>query len=178
MKESRLRPLFARLVEECRADPQKAVGHMTAVCDSPDTANFLAWSVAAGDPPFVHIPVEQTERLGGSGTAPCPGDLLAMALAACMDGAIRMVADLRGVSLDVIRVEVINRADLRAILGIDDLPEPPDAGFSMHIQVTPATGEARERVEKTLLIAEASSPVLGLFRAATEVKVTSVIVDR
>lgn len=175
MKDSRLRPLFARLADECRADPQKAVGYMTAVCDTPHTDNFLAWSVSAGDPPFIQIPVEQNERLGGSGAAPCPGDLLTMALAACMDGAIRMVADTRGVSLDSIRVEATNRADLRAILGVEDLPEPPDIGFSMHVQITPASGESRERVEKMLAIAEASSAVLGFFRLATDVKVTSVI---
>ena len=84
----------------------------------------------------------------------------------------------QGVSLDAIRVEATNRADLRAILGIEDLPEPADTGFSMHIQVTPSAGEARERVEKMLAIAEASSAVLGFFRDATDVKVTSVIIDR
>jgi uncharacterized OsmC-like protein len=150
---------------------------MVATCDAPDPSNFLKWSVKAGDPPYLEIPVEQNPRLGGSGASPCPGDLIAMALAACMDGAIRMVADRRGVELEAIRVVAINRGDVREILGVGDLPEPEDIGLAMTIEVVPGVDQSREKVETVLQLAERASAVLGLIRAATPVTVSASIVE-
>jgi len=62
------------------------------------------------------LTVGQHPALGGDGSGPCPGELVTMALAACMDGTVRGIADLMEIELDRIRVEVVNRGDVREML--------------------------------------------------------------
>jgi uncharacterized OsmC-like protein len=57
--------------------------------------------------------------LGGDQDRPNPGDLLCAALAACQDGAIRMIADLLGIPILDLRVEVTGEVDVRGCLGVD-----------------------------------------------------------
>ncbi|MEX0874290.1 MAG: OsmC family protein [Actinomycetota bacterium] len=176
MRESKLRPLFAQLADECRADHHKAIGEMVAISDSPDPSNFIRWTVRSVHP-HLEIPIEQHERLGGSGSAPCPGTLIAMALAACMDGTIRMIADSRGVELDSIHVEVVNRGDMRAIIGVaDEVPEPADAGISMNIEVVPSPGQDRGKVARVLELSEASSAVLLMLRGGVPITTNASII--
>jgi uncharacterized OsmC-like protein len=58
-------------------------------------------------------------HVGGLHDAPNPGDLLCAALAACQDGTLRMVANLLGVELTRLEVEVRGRLDVRGCLGAD-----------------------------------------------------------
>lgn len=57
--------------------------------------------------------------VGGSGTAPCSGDLLLGALAACAQITVQMVAAAMGLALDNIEVVVEGDLDLRGTLGMD-----------------------------------------------------------
>jgi uncharacterized OsmC-like protein len=57
--------------------------------------------------------------IGGDHDLPNPGDLLCAALAACEDGTIRMVADLLGIPILDLKVEVTGEVDVRGCLGID-----------------------------------------------------------
>jgi uncharacterized OsmC-like protein len=83
--------------------------------------------------------------IGGLHDAPNPGDLLCAALAACEDAAIRMIADLLGVELSELEVEVTGELDVRGCLGAD-----PDVrvGFEelsckARLRAAPGTEEAR-----------------------------------
>ena len=67
----------------------------------------MTWSVTGSPGSPVEMTIANHPALGGDGSGPCPGELLAMALAACMDGTIRMTADLMEIELDRIRVEVV-----------------------------------------------------------------------
>jgi uncharacterized OsmC-like protein len=68
--------------------------------------------------------------------APNPGELLCAALAACQDAALRMVADLLGVELLDLAVEVTGTLDVRGTLGLD--PAVP-VGFQRMTCTTRAT---------------------------------------
>jgi uncharacterized OsmC-like protein len=57
--------------------------------------------------------------IGGDHDLPNPGDLLCAALAACEDGTIRILADLLGIPILDLRVEVTGDVDVRGSLGID-----------------------------------------------------------
>ena len=57
--------------------------------------------------------------VGGDHDLPNPADLLCAALAACEDSAIRMIADLLGVQILDLRVEVTGDVDVRGTLAID-----------------------------------------------------------
>lgn len=105
--------------------------------DNPALANVLSQARTSGaDPadPFhsrvepnpgsgVVVPVGTHSGVGGPYEAPCPGDLLCAALAACQDSTIRIVANLLGVRLVSLEVRVTGQVDLRGALGIGaDVP--------------------------------------------------------
>ena len=115
-----LKPLWRQLADECRADPSRAVGEMRAVCDSVP-GDPLKWSVAGSPGWQQEVTTGHHPALGGDGSGPCPGELVTMALAACMDGSVRAMADLMEIELDRIRVEVVNRGDIREVLRINDV---------------------------------------------------------
>lgn len=56
--------------------------------------------------------------VGGDHDLPNPGDMLCAALATCEDGTIRMIADLLGIPILDLRVEVTGEVDVRGCLGI------------------------------------------------------------
>jgi len=94
-----------------------------------------------------------------------------MALAACMDGSIRVCADLMEIAVDRIRVEVVNRGDVRGFLGVDDLKAPDDLGITMTVELE-ASGATEERLAKLRQAAEAAPGVLGMLRQQIPVGVT------
>jgi uncharacterized OsmC-like protein len=62
------------------------------------------------------IPVGVHRAVGGLHDAPTPGDLLCAALAACQDSTFRMVANIMGVGLEALTVEVTADVDVRGTL--------------------------------------------------------------
>lgn len=71
----------------------------------------------------VAIPFGVHSGVGGPYDAPCPGDLLSAALAACQESSIRLVANLMGIELTRLEVRVKATADLRGAMGIEsDVP--------------------------------------------------------
>ena len=138
-----LKPLWRQLADECRADPAKAVGEMRAVCDSVP-GDPLKWSVTGSPGWQRELMIGNHPALGGDGSGPCPGELVTMALAACMDGTVRMIADLMEIELDRIRVEVVNRGDIREMLRIKDvdIPDPPGSRLRLRSRraVKPKSG--------------------------------------
>ena len=165
-----LKPIWQELADQCRADPTRAVSEMRAVCDS-GTGDPLKWTVT-GSPGSKHeMAIGLHPSVGGDGSAPCPGELVAMALAACMDGSIRVFADLMEIEVDRIRVEVVSRGDMRGFLQVGDLERPADLGITMTVKLE-AHGATEERLAELREIAEAASGVLYLLRNQIGVAVT------
>ncbi len=81
-----------------------------------------------------------------------------------------MLADILEVQLDRVRVEVVNRGDVRDILRVRDVAAPADIGITMNVQI-----ESRAATAETLIkireAAEASSAVLNMIRGGTAVAV-------
>lgn len=67
----------------------------------------------------VSIPVGVHRAVGGLHDAPTPGDILCAALAACQDSTIRMIANILGIELDYLDVEVTAEVDVRGTMAID-----------------------------------------------------------
>jgi uncharacterized OsmC-like protein len=165
-----IKPLWQELADQCRADPNRAVSEMRAVCDSVP-GDPLKWTVT-GSPGSQHeMVIGLHPSVGGDGSAPCPGELVTMALAACMDGSIRVFADLMEIEVDRIRVEVVSRGDMRDFLRVKDVDLPVDTGITMTVKLE-ARGETEERLAKLREIAEAASGVLGMLRGQIAVAVT------
>ena len=71
----------------------------------------------------ISVPFGVHRAVGGPYDAPCPGDLLCAALAACQDSSVRMVANLMGIELIALEVQVKATVDVRGALGIQkDIP--------------------------------------------------------
>jgi uncharacterized OsmC-like protein len=143
---------------------------MRAVCDSAP-GDPMKWSVSGGPGLRGEMAIGNHPSIGGDGSAPCPGELVTMALAACMDGSVRMIADLMQIELDRIRVEVVNRGDVRDILRVPEVDLPAAPGITMTVTLE-ASGESEERLTKLRVAAEASSAVLNMLRGQTAVGVT------
>ena len=98
--------------------------------------------------------------VGGFHDAPNPGELLVAALAACEDSTLRMVADILGVELTHLEVEVTGVVDVRGGMAVD-LAAP--VGFesmtcTVHLEAAPDT----EPTRLTMLVAQAERSCINL----------------
>jgi uncharacterized OsmC-like protein len=104
-----------------------------AYLEDPNSAVSTKWAAtgAGGATDAFHSLVEigkgygVSQRLGidrmvgGDHDLPNPADLLCAALAACEDSAVRMIADLLGIRILDLRVEVTGDVDVRGTLAVD-----------------------------------------------------------
>jgi uncharacterized OsmC-like protein len=81
----------------------------------------------------VSIPVGVHRAVGGLHDAPTPGDILCVALAACQDSTLRMLANILEITLEYLSVEVSAKVDVRGTLLVDQLV--PIGFQSMHCKV-------------------------------------------
>ena len=118
----------------------------------------------------VVVPVGVHRAIGGPHDAPTPGDILCAALAACQDSALRVVANLLGVELESVEVEVAGDVDVRGAMAVErDVP----VGFqSMRCtaRIRVKEGTSPELVDKLRISAERSCVVLQTLRAGVPVE--------
>ena len=113
-----IRTLQKPLKEQYRSDPNSSRIVLTA--RGSETATPLGCSVDIGRAIY---PADAHTGVGGSGTAPCSGDLLLGALAACAQLTCQLVATAMGVPTRQIAVTVSGEMDLQGTLGISkDVP--------------------------------------------------------
>jgi len=67
----------------------------------------------------IAFPVGVHGAVGGLHDAPTPGDILCAAFAACQDSSLRMVANILGIKLEFLEVEVTGDVDVRGTLAMD-----------------------------------------------------------
>jgi organic hydroperoxide reductase OsmC/OhrA len=85
-------------------------------------------------------------QVGGLHDAPNPGDLLCAALAACEDGALRMIANLLGVELSELEVEVNGELDVRGCLGAAPAVRVGFTGLECKVRLAAAQGTDPKRL--------------------------------
>jgi uncharacterized OsmC-like protein len=110
-------------------------------------------------------------HVGGLDDFPNPGDLLCAALAACSDGAIRMVANRLGVVLEELSVEVSGQIDSRGALMIDPAARVGFERLDCTIHLRPEAGSDPALVARLLDIAERSCVNLDTLRRGVQVHV-------
>lgn len=109
--------------------------------------------------------------VGGLHDAPNPAEMLCAALAACADSTTRMVADLMGLKLARVDVDVTAEVDVRGSLAME--PSVPVGLQTMRcrIDVEAAPGTPPEALERLRAIAERSCITLHTLRAGVPVDV-------
>lgn len=119
----------------------------------------------------VQLPVGVHRAVGGPQDAPTPGDILCAALAACQESSIRMVANLLGVELASLTVEVTAEVDVRGTLGMD--PQVP-VGFQRlccDVHLTAKEDTPPELLAKLRAGAERCCVVLQTLRQPPDVQI-------
>lgn len=116
----------------------------------------------AGDRPF-EITVGLHRAAGGDGKFPCPGDVLAAALAACQELTVRMVAANMGIELADLRVTVTASADLRGTLALDRDTKVGMQTLDVATHVVVRGGDP-ERARRLLAASERYCSVLDTLR--------------
>jgi uncharacterized OsmC-like protein len=108
-------------------------------------------------------------HIGGLEDAPNPGDLLCAALAACQDGAIRMIANLLGVELSEREVEVSGELDVRGCLAADPEVRVGFDALECKVHLQAIEGTEPHRLDALIAAAERFCVNLDTLRAGTEV---------
>ena len=137
--------------------------HATTVDRDPADPFRATVFIGSGDADVV--PVAAERAVGGPNGAPAAGDLLCGALAASQDSTIRIAANLCGVGIVALSV------DVRGTMGVD--PNAP-VGFQTLesvIRLQVAYGADRDAVRRMLIEAESRSVVLATLRRAVPVHI-------
>jgi len=140
-----LREAQRPLKDRYRAEPSEA--RITLTARGGETSGAAACSVDIGRAVYA---AQAHAGVGGEGTAPCSGDLLLGALAACAQVTCQMVASASGIETTKIEVTADGELDLRGTLGIDrDVPVGFDR-ITLRFDVEGAGDRREELIEKTL----------------------------
>ncbi|MEP3783313.1 MAG: OsmC family protein [Ascidiaceihabitans sp.] len=127
--------------------------------------------VICGEAIPLDIPVSVHKAVGGESDFPCPGELLAAALASCLDTAIRMIANLKEIKLRHLEVQVSLGADVRgALMTGEDVP----VGFQtahMKVDLTTEFDLSEPHLNALIDAAERSCVILQTLRAPPTVEI-------
>ena len=116
------------------------------------------------------LTVDEREILGGTDMGPNPVELILSALGACQEITYRLYADLLGIPLDGITVEVTGDIDLCGFYAVDDETRPGYTNITADIVVdSPASDEDVERLKQAV---DQHFPVLDIIGNATPVTIT------
>jgi uncharacterized OsmC-like protein len=143
--------------------------HATTVDRDPADPFRATVFIGSGDADVV--PVAAERAVGGPNGAPAAGDLLCGALAASQDSTIRIAANLCGVGIVALSVDVRGWVDVRGTMGVD--PNAP-VGFQTLesvIRLQVADVADRDAVRRMLIEAESRSVVLATLRRAVPVHI-------
>ena len=120
----------------------------------------------------VMVPVGVHGAFGGPHDAPTPGDILCAALAACQDSAVRMVANLLGVELEFLSVEVTADCDVRGSMAMDRQVPVGFQAMRCDVRLRAKAGTSPEVLEKLRVAAERCCVVQQTLRNPPPVQTT------
>jgi uncharacterized OsmC-like protein len=161
-------PLRA-LYKEAPAHAMVADEAHTCGVDPTDPFHSQVKSVKGGG---AVIPFGVHQAVGGPYDAPCPGDLLCAALAACQDSSIRMVAQLMGIELTALEVRVRGMVDVRGAMGIDKDVEVGFQSFTCDVHLKAVEGTSPEMIEKLQMAADRCCVVRQTLKSSPPVQTT------
>jgi uncharacterized OsmC-like protein len=118
------------------------------------------------------LPVGVHRALGGLHDAPTPGDILCAALAACQDSTVRMVANLLGVELEFLAVDVTGEVDVRGTMALDKQVPVGFQSMRCNVRLRAKDGTSPELLRKLRVAAERCCVVQQTLRTPPPVETT------
>lgn len=171
------RQLPLRTHYQCSPVAAWVVDHARTVDAEVPAKHPIHGHVVCGEGRPLDIPVSVHGAVGGESDFPCPGEILAAALASCLDTAIRMIANLKGIQLARLEVQVSLGADVRGALMMgDNVP----VGFqTTHMKVDLETdcGLSDSHLHALVDAAERSCVILQTLRAPPTVQLERCLRD-
>ena len=119
--------------------------------------------VLIGDETLSPVATGIHRAIGGDSDLPNPGEVLAAALASCLDGSIRIIANLMGVHLAGLEVAVAARVDVRGTLMVDRSVSVGFQDLKVDVKID-APGVDAAKIDYLLKAAEQSCVVLQTLR--------------
>jgi uncharacterized OsmC-like protein len=165
-RQEPLRRLFAENVQE--AITTKRVRTVHGAGSDPLHGSV----VPVGDFPETTWSWGTDHKVGGFGDLPNSGHILCASLAACMDNIIRMIADLLGIALRHLEVEVAGDVDVRGCLAIDSSVRPGFRQISCAVRLRAAEGADPRKVELLAGYAEKLCVTLDTLRNGVPIDVS------
>jgi uncharacterized OsmC-like protein len=120
----------------------------------------------------VELPVGVHEAVGGESDDPVPGEILAAAIASCLDSAIRMITNLMNIELAHLDVVVDLGVDVRGTLQMDRSVPVGFQNVDVRVRMTSAADKDDAKLDRLLKAAERSCVLLQTLRNPPMVNVT------
>jgi len=163
---SRQAPLRAAYAQH----PETALIHKHVHTGPADSRDALHGSVIPGDSYGQAWKFGIDRAVGGFHDAPNPGEILCAALATCQHSTVCMIADVMGVQLDHVEVEVTGDVDVRGCLAMDASVPVAFRSMEMRVRLQPAVGTAPDLVKRLIERSEALSINLATLRKGVPVR--------
>ncbi len=109
--------------------------------------------------------------VGGMHDAPNPAELLCAALAACEDSTLRMIADVLGVRLERVEVEVTGDVDVRGAMSVDRKVPVGFRSMTCTVRIETELGTPARMIDALVDEAERSCIVLQTLRCGVATQV-------
>jgi uncharacterized OsmC-like protein len=167
-----VRDAQAPLRDRYKVDPRTALVVDHARTSGADESDPYHSSVEPMPGCGARVPVSVHKALGGPHDAPTPGDILCAALAACQDSSVRMVANLLGVELEFLEVNVAGDVDVRGTMMVDRSVPVGFLEMRCAVQMRANPGTDPRLLEKLKAAAEQSCVVLQTLRSPLRVEVS------
>ncbi len=140
--------------------------------DSQVSANHpIHTHVICGEGVPIDVPVSVHKAVGGESDFPCPGEILSASLASCLDTAIRMIANLKGIKLAQLEVQVSFSADVRGTLMMGDNVPVGFQSANIEVSLKSESDLPETHLNALLDAAERSCVILQTLRSSPKVKI-------
>ena len=153
----------------------RATSHWSGGTGSDVTITEFLSNGAAASPAGRHfkLKVDEPHVLGGADAAPNPVEYLAAGLCGCITAGIATNAELFGIALDKIQVDVDVNFDVTGLLAVDRSVPTGSTGIKYTVRLKGGDGVTRAQLEKCKTVIDGKSPVrntlAGLIPMHTEV---------
>lgn len=161
----RQNPLRSRYAEE----PERALIRKRAWTVTSADSDALHSVVVPGEPYDLSWRCGVDRAIGGDHDLPNPAELLCAALAACEDTTIRMVADLLGIEIVDLVVDVTGDVDVRGCMGVDPKVQVGFRSMRCDVRLSVAPGTDARRLAMLRKQAERSCVNLDTLRTGIPV---------
>jgi uncharacterized OsmC-like protein len=163
-RQAPLRELYGKIPEEAMIpDRGRSTGGL-------ETDPFHGYVKPGSKDYGVVWPFGIHSAVGGDHDAPNPGDMLCVALAACMDSTIRMLAEHLGMTLTSLDVEVLAEVDVRGCLVVDRKVPVGFQKMKCRVNIQTTEGTDPKLVDMLKAASEYSCVVMNTLRSGVPIE--------